>query len=418
MFDNRKTKIIIAIVAIVLIILLVFLVVSCRSSGKNEDNKVNVVDNNNDELILDIGSGNIYTITDAKIIDTLNSIKDIKDSIQLSSKESKVLEDIGQDYDMLQQYIVSGVSNGKNNIVGDDFILDVYMEYKGENKYPSSFNFGYTYGNDKDHQKAQKWASKVVESIISQEVAMKMSEMSFGIGEKKVYTAGDIGVYVEKNIDVVDEGSNKKHAYYTVRLSKDSIKEYSVGIDAFDNELGNNNILYKTGIIESNTPVKNMEAKISSYCNFSNSFARTKSISTYRQVEPIRTTNEAYGNWEFSLSGSSKNGSLSVNATEVIDSTTSKSLEQTIKIRYTSISRAEKSDLLDDAEYFINSVVKSKDEIKLDEYKDKSKFNFTIEESGLNDNFGYPVNVKCEMSKSGGKNSREYVITVDIRSDN
>lgn len=389
--------VIVAIVAIVIGVLLLF-------GGDNNNTDPNNSDNGGDgNTAIDVpdavdsmnGRTGIYSINTESMVNALNSISLIRDNFNKEIEESRYLSYSDDGYTLSKIYSVVCKPKDVQNVVGQDFMLQTTIEFKGNNLYPSSVTVTYDYTSDKDNNTGLEWAYKLVSSIVNSETGKHMENCSFGKQPVRAYDVNeDLYVTVAKMNDDYTDTIGCKVASYAVEIKQNNIEGYYAELNDFKSEDNPQFGLFKAGILEYGADMETSTQRIADL--FGEGLeAKPTIISDYiNKTEDNKVkASQSTGDWVV-YKDKSEVARFSANINESGE-------EPYIKIVF----NGQQFDNVVDAFYNAEDILKvlTGNTVELQDYVKETEFTSTIKQSGLRESYGYPLKLTGKQNKVGDK---------------
>lgn len=422
--DNKKYIIaggVVALLAIVICLLFVFL------GGGNNGDDTDQNDEQDEQVTGPILSGEdsdvsgtgIYGITDETMLFAINNIQNLRDNFNVATTSSRYLEKAEDG-----KYILSTVYNAEciptstQAVVGSDFTLQVTMEYKGENKYPSNLTITVNYTDDNDINIASEFAYALVNSIVNSEVGSHMQNCTFGGSATTAYEVGDnTQVLVSKMAEDFTDEVGYKVASFIVEITQGNSEGYYSSIDAFTPDDNPGFVFYKSGLLEYGASMSDNQTRLA-FLFSDGATVEADNLTDYTVSDETGNLAQAYGHWTAYEDGV-EIGVLEAGATEttapisVAEGVTPKTPSNYFYINYTGKTFDNEIDAFYNTEDVL--VALTGKEVELQDYIGQSSWELTLNESGLNESWGYPVTLSFNRVST---DDSSYRLSIRIESVN
>lgn len=416
-------------ISMILSILLILSLIGCKGDDKVDDtDKVN----NDTSNTVKVGTGEdsdvsgtgIYGIKTDTLTTALNNIINIRDNLDISTEYSRYNELTDEGYILSTNYTATCIPKPECVIVDANFKLYVAMEYRGDNKYPTSLTVSYDYTSDKDNTTASEWAYELLGVIVNDNVGSKMKNCGFGRQPVEAYTTGDVSVNVSKFNDDYSDTLGTKLATYAVELKKNNGDGFYSELDSFSTTENPQYGLFRLGILSYNEPISISQKRIAAIFS-DDATIESKILSDHKKVTSEIEEQQSYGLWEIYSTEPinqvkegettevymASTGMFEVGTSLIKDSVENTDSE-TFYINYTGLAKKNKVDAFYDAENAIEFITGTA--IELHDYADKDSFEVVIDESGYNESWGYPITASFNINQIATE-TNEVGYKVDIR---
>ena len=383
--SNKKIAIIVGV--LIAIITATAIALYSRSStdlDKPDTNDTNMYDQGNEADHADSTHGRtgIYAITGETVLEAISEEPIMASNMDTMVEESNFLEKSNESdtYTLNRIFSVTCLPKDSQSTFLSDFEMQITLEYKGENYYPSSLDITTIYSDTKDDETSRDIAYRLISNIVNNEVGSHMKNCTFGNQPEIAYNVGeDIYVTVSKLNEPMENSDNKNFAAYTVEIKQNNSTGYYTNIDAFKSEDNPNMGLFEAGILQYGNTMSGSLSTIEELFG-ENAEAKLITISNYSKKYGDNTQDNSYGSWEATIED--KIGYLEASTYETNNS-------ESIYIKYNGMPY----DSIQDAFYNCEDVIKiiTGKDIELQNYVDEDTFSINISESGFNTNFGYPI---------------------------
>ena len=330
-----------------------------------------------------------YIINKDKVINALNSTDGIYNNFDITTSEYRSIEIQESEYVINKTCTILCKLNKKLSYMSDGYQMNIVLEYSGDNEYPNTISITNEFANDVDSNIAQNWSLEIIKKIFNSEISGRMSAVPYNGEPQNGGTLAGRNITLYRGLDDMSSTLGKYMLNYVISIENETSK---ATVNQFNPSSNPKYLLFNTGLIAYNERLEGVIKNIAKVYDDSavgklvlmTDLGKDTAIDKYEQAQLKMDIQSA------------ENGTTS------LDVTATANPEHKLKVSTKTLVFKNKLDAFYNAEDIL--LMLTGKEIALEDYFEDAEIKLTINESGYNESWGYPLEVTAavmELTEGG-----------------